>query len=324
MFVSGINSLVFYKIGEKRILLAGEFHNTENWCNSKKNPIGISDFVSGISRRIPEDECLDVFLEGAYKMSYPEISDSSGLSYLTKELEPGNKILKFLRLIDTKNKRKNLRVHHVDTRMMIDDSVWSFGYKDYSVPINEISDQFQDSILVKDLLKVIDYLLTINRRGNREYFEKVFRKFEEFEAAKDFEEIESWEKEYFKIIEKELKKLNTEIISRKILITNLRETYHQKIEESSDSYATAIGVILDIPMDLYILSRMFIRFDDKPSATCTKSTIDNIIIYSGSAHTETYRDFLNLSFRTEPQINISNSYIENLCLEIPDFDFWNF
>jgi hypothetical protein len=42
MNISGINSLLFYKLNGKRILLLGEVHSSENWCDlNKKNAIDV-------------------------------------------------------------------------------------------------------------------------------------------------------------------------------------------------------------------------------------------------------------------------------------------
>lgn len=126
MNVSGIDSLVYYKLGNKRILLLGECHSTDRWCEpSRENSIKVSDFVEEITERIPKEECLDIFFEGTYKKIITGYKINSGLSQTSKKLEPPpSSYFTLIRDFLTTwrfRKRKNLRIHYTDARFIPDE-----------------------------------------------------------------------------------------------------------------------------------------------------------------------------------------------------------
>lgn len=318
-FVSGINSLFFFRIAGKRILLLGEAHTVERWCEENdEDDIKIQDFISEIVQRIPRNNCLDVFLEGCYKIDCldVDISDISGISFTAKMLaNPENTLLRSLLFLKPA-KRKNLRIHRADPRMIYGEE--SSSNFDFTV-IRNRKRVLEGLIPNSTILKAVDYLLTINQRGNRSAFLKVVKAFRKTGNWEDPEDIEIWEKSYFKIIEKELSKIDTTIISREKLISNLRSVYRYLLENGSE---LPEYLLMIVPMDLYVLSRMFIRFDDKPNTICNKPTIDNIIIHSGSTHTNVYQLFLTMTFEISPEISEENENLDDLCLPVRDFDFW--
>lgn len=310
MEISGVNSLLLYRFDNKRILLLGETHHSKNKCSSRDS-VDVSKFVAELSKRIPEDQCLDIFLEGSYKN--PIFSGSSGLARTRVKLE----------------KQKSLRIHHVDPRMLLDErsSIWdSYGLpdiKDFSI----VESQFKELVSQNDLVKAIDYLLTIDQEENRKYFRKIFKVFEKL-GLKKYNTTEFWEKTYFKIINKELGKLDETIISREVLINNLRNAYHSLVASRAEGfkgnqYDEVFGLLIMVPMDIYTLSRMFVKFNEKPGSSCNKTSVDNIIVHSGSAHTLVYEYFLNTSFGIQPDIRETNKWKVDLCLAVPEFDFWD-
>ena len=63
MLVSGINNFIFYKVGDKRILLLGESH-TEEGCDEDEDFIDITEYFEDYLLDVPGGQILDVFIEG--------------------------------------------------------------------------------------------------------------------------------------------------------------------------------------------------------------------------------------------------------------------
>lgn len=330
MNISGINSLIHYKSINKRILLLGEAHHGNNECGPiYKNAVDVSAYIAELIEQIPQDECLDIFLEGTYKnpLSFPT---ESGLRRIKQVL---NKtfLSSFLESIKLKEKKK-LRIHHVDPRALLDDRSWIWNsWNFYEVPrvpvmFEDSESQFRALISKSDLRRAIDYLLTINQEENIFYFHKIFKVFEEL--GFEINDVNFWEESYFKIINKELGKLDKTIISRETLISNLKDTYEHIIFnrpegfDSGDEFDELFGLLVMVPMDVYTLSRMFVKFN-KQGGSCNKSTVDNIIIHSGNAHTLIYEHFLNTLFGIQPEVRETNKFVDDLCLLVPKFNFWD-
>lgn len=311
MNISGINSLVFYKLKEKRILLLGERHSDEGKCKrTAKNIIDVSSYLSELTKKIPEEKCLDIFLEGSYKIFKKNIAVSG--------------------LVRTRNffnhkEFKNLRIHHTDVRSLdISQFPLDVLFEEMREMDTSILSQFLLNLTEVILYGAIDYLLGISKRENRKYFIKVFSIFNLKKELFDF--IESWEREYFGIVDKELKKLDKSLITRKKLVTNLSATYRHLVEtnQKHSNIVILFGMLFAVPIDLYNLTRIFIKFDDKPRRICNNNlTVNNVIIYTGSTHTKIYKNFLNTTFNLEPEISKMNIKDDNLCLNIPKFDFWS-
>ena len=307
MNISGINSLVFYRTEHKRILLLGEVHSLEGECAPKtKNSVRVATYLKRLLK-IPNGECLDIFLEGSYKI--PIISRHSNLAKNISKLS-------FVKL-------NNLRIHHTDPRVIISEGR---KYSPFAVMIILLleSKNYEDVLSEEDLIKTLDYLLTINRKENRKYFLKLIRAFST--DPKVMRLFRFWEASYFKIITKELKKLDKTTMTRKKLLTNLSEVYHENIREGTyqtkNKLVDLMLTLIALPIDLYNLSRMFIKFNKKRDSTCNKLTVDNIIIYTGSIHTQIYEKFFNRVFNTTPLIKSVNQSHADLCLPVPKFNFW--
>jgi hypothetical protein len=109
---------------------------------------------------------------------------------------------------------------------------------------------------------------------------------------------------YYKHIDKELLKMDPLIDTNKFLST-LLEIY------LNWPNSTDIVLITDVPMDLYFLSRLFIKFDEKKMnrgpVGCRDpqyTEIKNAIVCGGSIHTDIYEKFLMSYFKKEPDIYI--------------------
>lgn len=322
MNISGINSLIYYKLDQKRILLLGEAHSTEGWCEST-NTIKITEYVKELTEQIPEGECLDILFEGAYKVAKHSPNWVSGFPQTIKMLE-------------SFPKSDNLRIHHTDTRLIPNDESYFDEYLDYfpSTPnaFDAVETKFRKLMTKNDLLGVLDYFLTIDTKKNRKYFLKMIKSFQLLGLVKH-NVSSSWEKSYFEIMNKELNKLDKSIMTKEILVNNLKIVYSNIItaptEEEKQFYGHEYGRILvalvKAPMDMYTLARLFVKFDENPGIICNdKSTIQNVIIHSGSAHTIVYEHFLNITFGTRPELRYFTEFMSNMCLPISEeFDFWS-
>ena len=319
MNISGINRLYYYNKFGKRILLLGELHLNNGCQSTDENVVDVSDYIIGLVDTIPEDECLDVFLEGTYKKN-SVITSFSSLGRTTSALRTKSAF----------DETKNLRVHYSDPRYIEQDGfiyVYPFTSALSSLKRAGMLKQFQQLVSKDDMLNAIDYLLTIKQVKNRKYFLKIFKVFQELGMIDQdlVDSISPWEEIYFKVVNKELSKLDKSTISKKLLISNLSNAYRHMAEtllETGDPYWEIFGLLTLIPIDIYNLSRMFVLFDDKPNDICNKPTVDNIIIFTGSVHISVYEYFLNISFEMKPEIFSSNESKHNLCLPVVNFDFW--
>ena len=300
--ILGIKRFSFYpNITGKRVLLLGEQHIIPGCPETKINVIPVSEYVQRAARQTPEGKCLDIFEEGSYKISTPFFVES-GLE-ITRQM---------LFVLENTKQNKHLRVHHTDIRFP----------EIIPYPIIMRGPKWNEKSPSKYFLPVIDYLLNIDKRRNKKYFNHLvdaLRKFEIIKVSK--QEKDSWEKIYFDVMNKEFKKIDKKIITKKKLVTGLRQVYHNLMNEGKESFS---GILKMLPMDIYNLTRLFINFNDKPGRSCNRLTIDNCIIHTGSAHTVVYEKFFELVFDQTPSLTrYDPSESSDLCLEIPGIDFWD-
>ena len=135
--------------------------------------------------------------------------------------------------------------------------------------------------------------------------------------------INNWSEEYFKIIDKEKKKIKNFSIEK--IYKTLYKIYENYYE---NNIFTTFLITLCIPMDIYFIFRYLMNFKKSnmnrgPSGCRDTDYSKNTIIYCGFSHAETYRNFINIFFDIEPEINIQqNINVFNSCLELPDeFEF---
>lgn len=104
----------------------GEYHTTEDWCESSRSSVPIIYFISRIIEGTPENNCLDIFLEDGYKT--PGLGPSSAIGTISRMLEPSHAVRRFFNMTPVNN-RKGLRVHHSDPRTIDVPGPW------YSLPM---------------------------------------------------------------------------------------------------------------------------------------------------------------------------------------------
>lgn len=325
--LSGPNEFCFFNnIEGKRILLLGEYHSIESVCTSSqlKNPkvFEIQKWLVDIAENAPS--CIDIFTETPYKF----------LDMVEYEFNPDNYIYNynsplsaveyyFLNLKDRGRLPEYLRYHNVDARvyegdlfpiMEWDIAVNNVGGGLNSDDVGEYSDIQKHAKQYKK--KIISYMLGIDKNkyvANYEYYINQMFNLVKFEL--DITKVRELETKYFKSINKAFNKM---ALNKVKFLNTLLSVYMEKY----DLYTA----LLNIPMDLYVLTRLFIKFDSSKMQRSPKGcrggkdeTINNVIIYGGSNHTNLYREFLERFFGVFPKLAIKGNV---QCLRTQNFDFF--
>ena len=329
MKISGVNSFYYYEnLKGKRVLLLGDV-----FCDAPRNKtctsdsIDVADYVDSIIDDIPmfpKQECLDIFIQGSYKKSNDQVVMSCpGTRKMIEKIQPSGLIKKIVSSL----RQKRVRIHNTDPKSIpIKDSSWlnmrlQPKFPEVKGPIRS------DPYLFNSIQRTIDHLLTIDKEENEKYFLQICDSF----SRKDCDELKQWEQKYFKVIEKELSKLDESIITREELVKGLRDVYSAIIDMTGTEYnpyptifpeQTASYLLTSAPTDLYNLARMFIKFDNKQRSSCDTTKVDNVIIYSIFTQASVYELFFYNTFGAIPDIRVENKNWDELCIEVPDFDFW--
>ena len=326
MLISGIRYFGFYTTNNKKILLLGETHQetTKLQCKSEQEQVvDIASFlVEDILNKKPKDNIIDFFFESGFKENTIR-GYKTGLSRAPSVLE---ETVPFIA-------KKGIRVHHVDPRkILVDGRVVTNSLTKFLSQIEKTHGKFTQKykeVVDEDTLKnALLYLLDINREENRKYFLKVLESMVLMGFNPNMKEFEDWEDGYFKIIHKRFKKLDERIISKEDLIKVLLQTYEIMFENllngtKPNSYVTRFVLLLSAPADLYVLTRLFTKFENKRDIITNSENVDSVVVYSGVAHSYIYSTFLNIFYQTSPIIEYSSPSKREQCVKIPDsFDFW--
>ena len=310
IYISGINSLYFYRnVMGKRILLLGEAH-ISGTC--KGHHVEADRFVYDILNHTPSKKCLDIFIEGRYK--YPLIINSKSSM---------NDVLNVLSNL----KRNNIRSHYSDPRVFDD-------YIEY--PIISLFENIMKYDMSFDLKKafghlnidmMISWLLMLSNNGKKEFY-KLFSIYNSLNIGSEIsiKQIQEWEQKYFTVVKKELSKIDNNIINKTKLLRVLKHVYSNinTLPFTNSIFEVKIALLTATPMDVYILSRLFIRFNKRrPAYICETDTIDNCIIYSGANHSTIYKNFIYTLFNIKPSYKSVNKDPLDLCLPCSSkFNYW--
>lgn len=335
-YLSGPDTFIFFKpqtglLSGKRILLLGEHHNNKTLCSAatlkKEGSYQIQKWLVDIcdAGRDLSNVCVDVLTESPYKYDY-ELKDC-GKKLLQDYRNPLYAITCELNELKKQgNLPKNMRYHNVDLRR----------YKDRTFPGTKLHDALMknsstNTVITNDKnynnikiyyeknkISIISYLLGLDRSSfARNTYHKILSLLlgllnEEF----DVDESISLEKDYFELIDKELSKMDKSIIPTE---QRRREFLYALLDIYSEE--NMYTVLMVIPMDLYLLTRIFVVFDeDKMYRRCEKSrTMNYSIIYTGAAHTRYYRLFLEKFFGVKADVTVTG---KRQCLKLNCFDFF--
>ena len=330
--LNGPVSFIFYpNVQGKKILLLGDIHDIHALCNknscSTQNGTGcqiyeVQQWLSDLATSSPQ--CLDIFVEDPY------IKSQKGGATLQSSPSPLTAVRKqFIECAFNKIKcPPNLRYHYVDIRLI------RFQGKTIPDPLGRLLDQIPKSYLFTqwsdliplyiDQIPIIkEYYIGYNRTTSAK---NIFYQFYQ-DLAKivsityNQDSLDSEINALWKIFDKQLSKttLNKNQFFQALL----------KVHSLSDIYKS----LLAIPMDVYLLSRLFTQFDinkmKRGPIGChdTKySQIQNAIIYAGDFHIRRYHKFIHLYFNILPLIYKTGNPIDPQrpqCIKLDQpFDFF--
>ncbi len=294
------------------------------------------------------EECIDIYIEEFYKTKqftrFNLSLEYDKVRYGMNNFLNLNKLRTTFRGCNDRNKLfckyENTRIHFSDPRVIHKTNVI-----DYSGSIDKYIKNINDgSILTTPELYLMETNISTNcyqLPTNYPKFKEVIKFLIGWKREEKYKNyycdyisyitggysfnilINNWSEEYFKIIDKEKKKIKNFSIEK--IYKTLYKIYENYYE---NNIFTTFLITLCIPMDIYFIFRYLMNFKKSnmnrgPSGCRDTDYSKNTIIYCGFSHAETYRNFINIFFDIEPEINIQqNINVFNSCLELPDeFEF---
>jgi hypothetical protein len=319
--ISGPNFMVFFpNVVGKRILLLGEKHNVKDICGDlklrKEGVYEVQKWLIDISDNSPE--CIDIFTELPYNYLNRAINDGKPVPRLKDSKSPLDAVAAEFKDRKFKGIRSSkMRLHFMDIRQFSEYHPIALFYAHFKRRASS-PEETADYIRIQmqyDKVKryILMYLLGINDDGKNAYHDYLSDLFRLINVAHP--PFKEYEKSYFKIINKEIGKMD-EIIDKTRFLNILLEIYMKNFD--------LITGALNIPMDIYCLSRLFIKFDETkmergPGGCRFFSKPKNVIIYTGANHSRTYESFIKSYFDIDPTFS-QKSYGQ--CLEFNEFDFF--
>jgi len=349
MYIDGPCAMYYYSNlpDNRKLLIFGENHFTLNPCDKKKKGIDIVNYLKEIANN--SKECVDIYIEEFYKtkefsrynLHEEYLSIVDGMDHYINLV----KLRKEFRSCDDRNKffckYKNARIHFSDPRIIYTTNViYSSSSIDkyienvmngsiittpelYLMQTNLSSVCYQFATNYKNFKEVIKFLIGWKREDKYKNYYCDYISY--ISGGYSFDTIiNSWSEEYFKIIDKEKKKIKNFSVE-KIYKTLYKIYENYCINLNRSLFLTT----LCIPMDVYFIFRYLMSFKKSkmnrgPIGCRDTNYSKNTIMYCGSAHAETYKLFMNNFFNVEPDINIEqmDENAINSCLELPeDFNF---
>lgn len=328
--LSGPNQFTFFPdIMGKRILLLGEYHTVERVCSDAtthdSNVPEIQNWLVDIVKNAPPNEdikvigdklpmCVDIFTETPYK----EKSTCTDQDVkLVNFKSPLSAVYCKFHILEQSGHLPNLRHHQADVRVLkIYNPFISVEISMRNMPIDRHQTVISKLVTVYDKHKreILSYALMINGKNKKYYFNFIKYAYKLVGLKYNQDEIDVYHQDYFTLIKKELSKMDPSIDKPKFL-NILLEIYMKGFDLFTS--------LLDFPMDMYILSRIFINFDKtklRGPISCQTQDVQYVICHTGSAHTDIYRLFFENYFNINPTINIIQ-YGQCLKLDKP-FDYF--
>jgi len=351
IYIDGPYTMYYYQTlpDNRKLLIFGENHFTPNPCNKKKKGIHIVDYLKEIADNA--EECIDIYIEEFYKtkefsrynLNEEYSSLINGMSYYINLA----KLRKEFRSCDDRNKffckYKNARIHFSDPRMI---------YTTNIIHSSNSIDKYIENVMNGSIITTPElYLMNTNFSTSCYQLPQNYHKFKEVvkfligwkrdEKYKNYYcdyisyisggysfdiIINNWSEEYFKIIDKEKKKIQN------FSVEKIYKTLCKIYQNYYTNFTRPLFFItLCIPMDVYFIFRYLMNFKKSkmnrgPIGCRDTNYSKNAIMYCGAAHAETYKLFINDFFNVEPDINIEqvDGNIINSCLELPEgFNFLN-
>ena len=332
--LNGPVSFLFYpNIQGKKILLLGDIHNIHALCNinscSTQNDPGckiyeVQQWLSDLATSSPQ--CLDIFVE------HPYIKSQKGGAALQSSPNPLQAIRNQFRSCAI-NKIKcppNLRYHYVDIRLIefegetIPDPL---GKLLDIISIYGLSTQWYNLIplYINQIPIIKEYYIGYNRTTPAK---NIFYQFYQ-DLAKivsipyNQDSLDTEINALWKIFDKQLSKTTL----------NKNQFFQALLKVHSQPPIDIHGSLLTLPMDVYLLSRLFTQFDihkmKRGPIGCHDpkySQIHNAIIYAGDYHIRLYQKFIHQYFNILPLISKTGNPLDPLrpqCIKLDQpFDFF--
>lgn len=363
--LSGPTKFSFYPdVNGIRILLLGERHDTKGLCSEYDLSLKggriyeVHKWLGDLAKNAPE--CLDILVEQPFLLNDQEyekeidrgtdlISYSSPLAAIIKEFEKCQIILK-----KDPCYSPHLRYHYIDLRRIVTgkSAVVQMGnlvYEGYSTmvkykfnfPVSWVDVLLEtDFKYVDDERTILSYVIGVDlSQSSQEIYEQYMISLSEnlkeqasqiyygidldpftYDHKRDF----LYMKNLHNKINKEVEKMDTSI-DRKEFLETLLNVY-------LDHQGLSLGEkIFLIPMDLYLLTRLFINFDQAkmnrgPPGCHQNKIIKNAIIYAGWDHTDIYDAFIAEFFGVYPEIEVDlqmGKKSQSQCIKfLQPFDFF--
>lgn len=338
MRLSGPTCYYFYvSVLGRRILLLGDRHYNRSLCPSLIDSYEVHQWLYQLSFMAPQ--CLDLFVEQSYLKEPPTPSPRSPLKPHQRPLIAFNSPLEAIRETFHEcyqvNKQQchkqfhQLRYHYVDLRQMIGGGSplivnWILQHRKIFRYYNPKFNDLRSTIY--------HYLLTLDQsKRAREYYlsyiHDIYAAFPEIRSDNlpfDLFSNDAYLYRYFILIRKELRKLDPLINQQQFLLT-LCQVY------MDDPPEYLMRHLLCIHQDVYLLLRLFMVYDPKKIISrgplgCRYDDYHqnkNIIVYTGSLHTQYYKRFLWKMFQIQPTLFQNPSEDDYQCLEFEQpFDFF--
>jgi hypothetical protein len=290
--LSGCNFFSYYpNVNGRKILLLGESHTMKNMCDASKNATYVWDWIKDIAMN--SNECTDILLEQDYTV------ENETDTWVDTPLGYTRKVLYNLKSDVTRYHRSDLRSFFEKT------TIESIFVQMYNEDMN--MSMKAESLLNPMVFSIIlDYMLMIDTSVSAKkiyesfcnnLYTSIYKKSVPSELKRIFNIHDTI---YIKKVKKELSKMDSSIDKKRVLQT-LKSIYMTL----TDRYN--IDILMLIPMDLYVLTRMFISFDSKkmkrgPFLCESYKTMKNIIFFGGSLHSRIYNQFIKEYFGITPSI----------------------
>ena len=300
--LSGVNDLYFYtNVLGRKILLLGESHDFEGMCSPTEDTYLVEDYLWDLSVNAPE--CLDIFIERPrYASDIPKHRSRD---------KPSSPLEKIEKKFESSELPSNLRLHQVDIRHYYD--LKKSVYPDRFFLLDEVIDGIRTKTIsddgirniklfvkehIEDMEMIAKYLIGIDTTPqNKTHYHNFvidIAKSGHIEHRYYQERDDAFLHAIHKEIHKRLNKLDPRI-NGKEFVNSIIETFTEEIN-TINPYET-LRDLTDIIMNTYTLLRLFTHFDQSKShgpIGCQNMDIKNCVIYSGSAHTLFFSQFIRL------------------------------
>jgi hypothetical protein len=324
-YITGPFSLSYHYIPslDKKIYIFGENHNSRHLCSGSLNSTFIVDYM--VELFINTNVVIDFYIED--KLTKIEIVDEE-LEHLEKwNKDNPDETLEKLRmtfLYCRKNKEKKPwcipnRIHYSDLRIahFYDISKYTDMYENDA----EVYKMMYRFFLIESMETSEEKMIKLNQI-DKSLFKKIFDKIHKSDSNYFFNEIlknKNIKKQYNKNNIK-IKNLITTFFKQqisnyiiKVLNNYFIKKYNSKTIDnfynSSDNidtffyFSRFFNDISVLHMDMYLLCRLFVTYDNTKREDYYPSEQKNIIIYAGNAHSILYRDFILFSKLSTININ---------------------